>query len=228
MLIWAKRTFSTLSLRALFYGALFLVVVVVHVGLTTALRALGWNGGASLFASGAVVLMLVLALTNFGDWIRERRAAGREMQRIRQGLPIGPCCVVWKSADSHDSAAEAMPWDVVGHLRARYPKLAQRLGIEGVAVADFEINAQGEAKNIHCVYAWPSDVFFEAAREALAHARFSPKPDTHPRFGSSFRMPFVFRISGAAQVKERGRRARVLRPTLHAARLVVEKLRSSA
>jgi TonB family protein len=226
MLVWTTRTFSALTLRALFYGALFLVVVVVHVALTTAMRAHGWNGGASLFASGAVVLVLVLLLTNFGDWLRARRAAAREMLRVRQGLPAGPCCVVWKKAEGE--AESDMPWDLVGHLRARYPKLARRLGVEGVAVVDFEINAEGAAKNIHCVYAWPSDVFFDAAREAMAHAKFSPKPDTHPRFGASFRMPFVFRISGAARLKDSGRRARTLRPGLHAAQQAVEKLRKSA
>lgn len=228
MLVSATRTLSALTSRALFYAGLFLVVVVVHVALTTALRQHGWNGGASLFASGGVVLGLVLLLVNGADWAREKRAQWREMERMRQGLPIGPCCVVWKNAESAGEGGDEMPWEVVGHLRARYPQLARRLGVEGVAVAEFEVNAQGEAKNVHCVYAWPSDVFFEAAREALAHARFTPKPDVHPRFGTSFRMPFVFRISGAAKLKERGRHARTLRPTLRAAQQAVDKLRRSA
>lgn len=229
MLVWATRTFSALTSRALFYAGLFLVVVVVHVALTTALRQHGWNGGASLFASGAAVLGLVLGLTSGADWLRERRAVAREMERLRQGLPIGPCCVVWKNNEpTAGDSEEEMPWEVIGHLRARYPKLARRFGIEGVAVADFEINAQGEAKNIHCVYAWPSDVFFDAAREALAHAKFTLKADVHPRFGASYRMPFVFRIAGAARLKDAGRRARTLRPTLHAAQQAVEKLRKSA
>jgi hypothetical protein len=40
-------------------------------------------------------------------------------------------------------------------------------------------------------------------------------------------MPFVFRISGAAKVKQAWRRARQLRPTLQAAADAVEKLRGS-
>ena len=66
-----------------------------------------------------------------------------------------------------------------------------------------------------------------AAREALTVAKFQPKPDTHVRFGSSYRIPFVFRIAGAAKVQESGRRARKLRPTLHAAQQAVDKLRNA-
>lgn len=227
MLVSATRTVSALTLRALFYGALFLVVVIVHVGLTAALRQQGWNGGASLFVSGAAVLGIVLVLVNLADWMREKRAARRELLRMRQGLPSGPCCVVWR-ANENDESDDAMPWDVVGPLRARYPQLAHRLGVEGVAIAEFEVSAEGGAKNVHCVYAWPSDVFYEAAREALAHARFQLKPDTHVRYGTSYRMPFVFRIAGAARLKEAGRRARKLRPALLAAQQVVENLRRSA
>lgn len=224
MLIRATRTVSALTLRALAYGVLFLVVVIVHVALTTALRELGWSGGGSLFASGAVVLGLVLASVNLADWLREKRAAAREIERMRQGLPGGPCCVIWQGTETEAD----MPWDLVGPLRARYPALARRLGVEGVAVAEFEVSAQGTAKNIHCVYAWPSDVFFEAAREALSHARFAPKPETHVRFGASYRVPFVFRIAGATKLNERGHRARPLRPAAEAARQAVEKLRQRA
>jgi TonB family protein len=203
---------------------------LVHLSLTGALRAQGWSGGAALLVSGAAVLGFVLVAVNMADWLRERRAARLEMQRMQQRLPGGPCCVVWKSAepaaDSED-AENAMPWDITGPLRARYPKLARRLGVEGVAVAEFEVSAEGRAKNVHCVYVWPSDVFFDAAREALTLARFQPKPDVHPRYGASYRMPFVFRIAGATQLQEHGRRARTLRPTLHAAALAVEKLRGS-
>ncbi len=226
MLVWATRTVSALTLRALFYGTLFLTVVLMHVALTSALRTQGWGGGASLFTSGAAVLGLVLVLVNVADWLREKRAAAREIERMRQGLPGGPCCVVWRAAEGEGESD--MPWEVAGPLRARFPALARRLGVEGVAVVEFEISAQGTAKNIHCVYAWPSDVFFEAAREALGHAQFGAKADAQVRYGTSFRMPFVFRISGAARLKDAGRRASTLRPSLQAAQQVVEKLRRSA
>jgi TonB family protein len=228
MLVSATRTVSAYTLRALFYAVLFVAVAIVHVAITTALRTIGWQGGISLFVSGAAVLVVVLAGVNLADFIREKRAAWRELQRMKQGLPVGPCCVVWRASEAAEGSEADMPWDVVGHLRARYPKLARRLGVEGYAVVDFEINAQGQAKNVHCVDAWPSDVFFEAAREALAHAKFEPKPDVHPRFGASFRMPFVFRIAGAARLKDRGRKARTLRPALKAAGDAVDKLRKSA
>jgi len=227
MLISATRTVSTLTMRALFYGVLFVVVVFVHLSLTGVLRAQGWGGSASLLTSGAAVLGLVLLLVNVAEWMRERMAARREMQRVKQRLPSGPCCVVWKNVEPAQESEDAMPWEVVGPLRARYPKLARRLGVEGVAVAEFEVGVGGVVKNVHCAYAWPSDVFFDAAREALLVAKFQPKADQHVRFGSSYRMPFVFRIAGASKLKERGRRAHTLRPTLHAAEQAVERLRGA-
>ena len=71
MLVRATRTLSTWVLRALFYAVLFLVVVVVHVALTTALRQHGWNGSLSLLVSGAAVLFLVLTLVQAADWLRQ-------------------------------------------------------------------------------------------------------------------------------------------------------------
>ncbi|UPT62304.1 MAG: energy transducer TonB [Hyphomonadaceae bacterium JAD_PAG50586_4] len=134
--------------------------------------------------------------------------------------------MVWRAPETTVAEDdESMPWEVIGPLRARYPKLARRLGVEGVAIAEFEVTTDGRAKNIACVDAWPSDVFYDAAREALEHVRFQPKFDVHVRFGASYRIPFVFRISGAAKLKEQGRRARKLRPSLHAAQQAVEKLR---
>lgn len=227
MLVSATRTVSALTLRGVFYAALFVVVVIVHLSLTGILRAQGWNGGVSLFASGAVVLGLVLLAVNLADWAREKRAARLEILRMRQGLPGGPCCVVWKTGDAAEQPEDAMPWQLAGPLRARYPKFARRLGVEGVAVVEFEVGAGGVVKNAHCIYAWPSDVFFDAAREALLRAKFEPKPDMHVRFGSSYRMPFVFRIAGASRVSERGVRARPLRPALDAAQDAVEKLRNA-
>lgn len=226
MLVRATRTLSAWTLGAIFYVTLFAVVVIVHVALTTALRAQGWDAGAALFVSGAAVLTVVVGGVYIANGLRELRSRWRERRRIKQNLPDGPCCVIWRAADG-EFGDDAMPWDVVGPLRARYPRLARRLGVEGVAIADFEIAAGGRVKNIHCVDAWPSDVFYEAAREALAHARFEPKPDVHPRFGASFRMPFVFRISGASKLKEAGRRARPLRPKLQAAAQAVERLRGA-
>ena len=206
MLVRTTRTVSALTLRALFYAGLFVVVALVHVAITTALRSAGWAGGAALLASGAVVLGVVLVLVNAADFLAERRAAARELERVRQGLPSGPCCVIWSSAAGE--AEEAMPWRPVGALRARYPETARRLGVEGVALLEFEINAQGKAKGIHCRDVWPSDVFYHAAREALERAQFEPKGDVHVRFGASFRTPFVFRIAGAAGRRDRGLRAR--------------------
>jgi TonB family protein len=235
MLIRATRTLSTWTLRALFYAALFTIVVLSHLAITAILLAQGWSNGTALLIAGAFVLVFVIVVFSVGEWLREQLRARREMQRLKQRLPSGPCCVVWRAPEQQQKTVrdliEAeddhsdMPWDVVGPLRARYPKLARRLGIEGIAIAEFEVGADGRAKNIHCADAWPSDVFFEAAREALQHARFQPKGDIHVRFGASYKMPFVFRIAGASKARDAGRRARPLSPTLAAAQQAVENLR---
>ena len=227
MLIQTTRTISRLTLRALFYLALFAVVVFAHLALTGALRGQGVSGGLSLFISGATVLGIVLISIAAADWTSALLASWRERRRIAQGLPDGPCCVVWQSAEPNVDDEDAMPWEIVGPLRARYPGLARRLGIEGVAVAEFEVAANGRAKNIHFAYAWPAEVFFEAAREALQRARFTLK-DVHPRFGVSYKMPFVFRIAGASKRAEQGRRAAALSPALAAAQDAVDRLRSDA
>lgn len=221
-------------MRALFYVALFGVVVVAHLGISGILRAQGWGSSLALLASGIAVLFLVIIVTNAAEWLRDRLRERREMQRVKQRLPSGPCCVIWRTAPEEKSVRQLidedqldhseMPWDVVGPLRARYPRLARRLGVEGIAIAEFEVGADGRAKNINCVDAWPSDVFYEAAREALVHAKFQPK-DVHVRFGASYKMPFVFRIAGASKARDAGRRARKLRPTLAAAQQAVENLR---
>lgn len=233
MLIRTTRTLSTWTLRALFYAALFGVVVLAHLAISGILRAQGWNSSVSLLVAGAVVLVLVIVTTNLAEWLRDRLRERREMRRVQQRLPSGPCCVIWRAPDektvrqllSDEDDHADMPWDVVGPLRARYPRLARRLGVEGIAIAEFEVGADGRAKNIHCVDAWPSDVFYDAAREALQHAKFQPKGDIHVRFGASYKMPFVFRIAGASRARDSGRRARELRPTLAAAQQAVENLR---
>lgn len=236
MLIRTTRTLSTWAMRAFFYAALFGVVVIAHLAISGILRAQGWNSAISLLAAGAAVLVFVIIVTNVAEWLRDRLRERREMQRVKQRLPSGPCCVVWRAPEEktvrqlledEEGDHSDMPWDVVGPLRARYPKLARRLGVEGVAIAEFEVGADGRAKNINCVDAWPSDVFYDAAREALLHAKFKAK-DVHIRFGASYKMPFVFRISGASKARDAGRRARPLRPTLAAAQQAVENLRQQS
>jgi TonB family protein len=236
MLIRTTRTLSTWMLRALFYAALFAFVVLAHLAITAVLLAQGWGNSGALLIAGAVVLAFVIVVFSAGEWLRERLRERRELKRALQRLPSGPCCVIWRAPDdksirqllSEEEDQSDMPWDVVGPLRARYPKLARSLGVEGIAIAAFEVGADGRAKNIHCVDAWPSDVFYEAAREALQHARFQPKGDIHVRFGASYKMPFVFRIAGASSARDSGRRARELRPTLAAAQQAVESLRQQA
>jgi len=219
MFIWATRTASVLTARALFYIGLFLFVVVLQVAITSGLRSAGWSPALSLLVSGAVVLGVVLGANYAAEELRGRRAAAREALARVLNLPEGPCCVVWKSGEGES----AMPWALTAPLRVPYPALAKRTGVEGVAVVDFEIGADGVPKHIACVDAWPADIFYQAAATALRQARFEMKPGATARFGASFQMPFVFRIAGAAKLTERGRRALPHRPVVIAAVRAAEK-----
>lgn len=199
MLVRATRMASTLTLQALFFGALFILVVCAHVAITTALRDVGLGAGVSLAASGSAVLLLVVGGVQFAEFMREKRASAREMARIRQNLPSGACCVIW---DGPQTDAD-LPWAPVKPLRAAYPELARRFQIEGVAVLGLEIGPDGRPKNVHCIEAWPSNLFYHAAAEALAKTRFVPRGGVAPRPGGAYRIPFVFRIAGASRPKLR-------------------------
>ncbi|MBI3439062.1 MAG: energy transducer TonB [Proteobacteria bacterium] len=223
MLVRATRTVSTWILRALFYAALFLAVVTAHLGLTTALRQHGLNGSLSLLVSGALVLAAVLALIQVVVWLRRWLREQRERTRARLKLPVGPTCLIWKP-NSELAQTSPMPWETIGPMRARYPSLPRRLGIEGYVIVEFEVGANGGAKNIHLVDAWPSDVFFKSAKEALQQARFQPSLDEHVRYGASYRMPFVFRLPGSSKLAEKGARAKTLRPIWHATQRFVENV----
>lgn len=195
MLVRATRIASALTLQVLFFAALFVLVVVAHVAVTTALREMGLGAGVSLAASGTVVLAVVLGGAQLAEFIRERRAFAREMKRLRQGLPAGPCCVVWSDEEPN------MPWRPLRRISARFPSLALRLGVEGVAVVGLEIGPDGAPRGLHCVESWPSPVFYDAAAEALLGARFRLRQGASPQPGATYAIPFVFRIAGAAKAR---------------------------
>lgn len=199
MLVTATRTIWALTRRVLSLSVLFLVVVFVHLAITGALRQQGLGGAFALTVSGAVVLGVVLLSIAAAELLKEREAAAWEAARAKQGLPEGACCVLGEWIDDE----EAMQWAPVAPLAPTYPRVAQRFGIEGVAVVDFEVNAEGRAKAIQCVDAWPTEAFFKAARRTLRETQFEPKPDIHARYGDVFRMSFVFRLHqrGAAPVR---------------------------
>lgn len=199
MLISASREIPRMLLWALFHGALFVLVVAIHAGLTGALGDQGLPGALAQTVSGAVVLGLVLLALSTADWWRQQQERALEAARVRYRMP-GPCSVVWREGEGENLSQ----WELVGPLRAHYPSLLRRLGVEGVAVIDFEVNAEGQAKNLRCLHAWPTDTFYEAAREALERARFTPQPDIHVRYGESYQLPFVFRLSGAGRSSPAG------------------------
>lgn len=203
MLVSATRRALNLTAAAATLAGVFVLVLVLQGAATSALRNAGLPGGVALLAAGALVFALIVG--GFGLWNgwRALDRARAEDERDRLQLPVGPCCVVWRGGDEAE-----MPWALASPLHVAFPPLARRFGIEGLAVVEFAITPEGRAKDIHCIDVWPSPLFYAAAKDALRNARFVVRPGAQPRFGPSYRMPFVFRIEGSARVTDRGRRAR--------------------
>jgi TonB family protein len=225
MLVQATRAVSNVTLRAAFYVGLFMFVVAAQVGVTTALRAQGASAGLALLISGALVLAVVLGAHAFAGRAQAWRAERRVRAARARGLPEAACCLVWRGGESEDAPRD---WRLLEPLRVRYPKLARRLGVEGMAEIAFEIGSDGRARHLHCLQAWPNDDFYRAASAALAQARFEPKRGVKPRMGAAHRLTFVFRIAGAAALADGGSKAAPARPAFQAARLAVERLRRAA
>lgn len=203
MRVSATRRATDLAGGLLFLAVVFVGVILLQGGVNGALRNAGVAGGLALLLSGAASFGAVVGgfgLYRFWAAMSARRA---DTERERLGLPVGPTCIVWRGEEGAE-----MPWALTQPIRVHFPKIARRFGIEGVAVVEFDIAPEGEVKNIHCIDAWPHDMFYHAAHAALKDARFVVRDGERPRFGPSYRMPFVFRIQGAARVNDQGRRAR--------------------
>lgn len=203
MIVRATRTSSLWTLRALCYATLFLVLTLTCLALTATFVMRGWSNALALIVTGVIAVALFGIGHIAAESVRRRWQGHLDRERQAHRLPNGACCVVWREEEKtvrqlleeeEESGAVGMPWAPITPLRPRYPRLARRLGIEGIVVAEFEIGADGRAKMIACADVWPSDIFFEAARDALQRARFQPRGDVHVRYGVSYTMPFVFRL----------------------------------
>ncbi|HWA21081.1 MAG TPA: energy transducer TonB [Caulobacterales bacterium] len=214
MQVAATRAISSFARTGLFLAGLFLFVIVTQIAVVAALRGLNVSGGLSLLISGGVVLAIVFGATAWMRASARATAARLESERVAAGMPEAPCCVIWRARPGEAD----FPWELEGDVRAAYPPLAQRLGVEGFAVVDFEVGADGAAKNLHCIDYWPSRLFYDSAAEALRAARFRLRPGAGARFGPSYRIPFVFRIRGAARVRDKGHTA--LGPVFYAAKQI--------
>lgn len=202
MNILARRV-SAFAARALFLCALFLAVVIAQVALTTGFVALGLASRWALLASGAIISIIVAIVVITLNRRLRRRLAELERERERLGLPAGPCCVLAPVGADAPAA-----WVLTSPISAQFPPVARAFGVEGYAIVEFEIGPDGAPRSINCIDVWPAPIFYEAAREALIDARFAPAPGVQPRFGASYQAPFVFRIRGAAAVRDKGARAR--------------------
>jgi TonB family protein len=203
MQVSATRRALNLTVAGLTLAGVFVGVLVLQGAVLGALRNAGMAGGTALLASGAIAFVVVVG--GFGlwnTWLAYDRVRAED-ERDRLQLPEGPCCVIWRGGDEAE-----WPWALAAPLRVHFPRIARRFGIEGVVIVDFNISPEGRVTNIHCLDVWPSPVFYAAAKDALKEARFVVREGAQPRFGPSYRMPFVFRIQGSARVTDRGRRAR--------------------
>jgi TonB family protein len=199
MLVWATRRLPDYVARGAILAGLFVLVVVLQIGLTSGLRAAGAGAGLALGVAGTAVLGLVLGTNWALKQARARRLAAIEAARVRQGLPDGPCCVVWRGDTDGDAA-----WAPAAPLKVRYPRLARRMGVEGAVIIEADIDEAGRAVNLRCIEAWPSRVFYRAAAAALDGARFTMQGG-RGRFDRTIRVPIVFRIAGAVRRRRRRR-----------------------
>jgi TonB family protein len=203
MQISATRRALNLTVAVITLAFVFVLVIVLQGAVMGALRNAGMQGGLALLVSGVAAFVIVVgAFALWNGWLALDRARAED-ERDRLQLPVGPCCVVWRGGEEAE-----MPWALTTPLHAQFPPIARRFGIEGIAIVDFDITPEGRVKNIHCIDVWPSPIFYASAKAALKDARFAVRPGASPRFGPSYRMPFVFRIQGSARVTDRGRRAR--------------------
>lgn len=213
------RRLTALSVRGLFYLGLFVLVIVGQAGLTTVLRQHGFSGGSALALAGAGVFAAVIAALLGYNALAGYYWRRKDAERAALGLPEGPVCAIWRWRPPAE-----LPWVTLKPFHARFPAIAKSFGIEGYAVIEFEIGADGKARNLNLVDCWPAPVFYDAAADALRAAQFRPRQGLTPRFGESYQLGFVFRILGAAKVRDPGRRARRLRPRF--ARLARQLTRS--
>ena len=194
-----QRAFD-LTVGGVFLALVFVVVIVLQGAVTGALRNVGLPGGTAQLASGFIVFGTVVGgfalATGYVALVR----TGAENRRARMRLPEGPCCVLWDDASDVQTGGgggAAPSFSLLKPLDVRYPALARRFGIEGVVVAEFEIGPDGRAQEVRCLDAWPSTIFFTAAKSALDRARFAAAPDISTDSPVRLRMPFVFRIRSA-------------------------------
>lgn len=200
----APRVISNLALSAVFLVGLFIGVVLLQMSLNAMLRNAGMGPGQALWLAGTLSFLIVVSLWVIGQDVLARRRRRHEAEREALALPDGACCVVYRTEEGAE-----MPWAMTNQVHVVYPRTARRLGVEGMTVVEFEISADGLAKNLHCVDVWPHRLFYEAAAKALLQARFRVRDGARPRFGPTYRMPFVFRIKGGSMVTDHGRRARL-------------------
>jgi len=64
-------------------------------------------------------------------------------------------------------------------IEPKYPKQAVQDGTEGAVVLKFDINADGDVKNVSVVKALPKGVFDKVAKVALRQWKYEPSDAYH-------------------------------------------------
>ena len=77
----------------------------------------------------------------------------------------------------------------------KYPRRAQRMGVQGFVVFAFDVNEQGEMVDLRVVESKPALVFDKAATQAIKKLKFEPpKLDGQGVYVSDITMRMPFRL----------------------------------
>ena len=77
----------------------------------------------------------------------------------------------------------------------KYPRRAQRMGVQGFVIFAFDVNEQGEMVDLRVTESKPSLVFDKAATQAIKKLRFQPpKLDGEAVYVSDITMRMPFRL----------------------------------
>lgn len=77
----------------------------------------------------------------------------------------------------------------------KYPRRAERLGVQGYVVIAFDVNEQGDMVDLRVTESKPSLVFDKAATQAIKKVKFElPKLDGEVVYASDIVMKMPFRI----------------------------------
>jgi len=107
---------------------------------------------------------------------RLRRAILRLMQPLaiavrRCALRVALLCALVSAC----AAGQNRPLQLVAGAGPAYPEAARREQVEGYVVVRYDVNGEGQVTNVEVLESSPDGVFDDAAQNAVASWRYSPR-----------------------------------------------------